>query len=372
MQPSITALTEAPNKPTHGVIIGYFQPLHLGHMQAMMFAAGQVEQLTVVVLPHPAPNPQFHITQKDKARWLTVSLAHLPFVRVMLADDADLPAFDGKMAAFDDAQRLALARLAVQIKAEHGLAADDTLTWCVDAADWQTLGGYVAMSTLPSGWQVLPTPPTGFDSMAIHANPAQHWAAIHPEARASYTKTVAIVGGESSGKTTMLYKLVNHYGASYALEMGRVFVETDLGGTELSMQYADYPLMATDHTQAIRAACRHAPAPVTLIDTDFVTTQAFCEEYEGRAHPFLAACIDTFRLDYTLMLANNTPWVADGMRSLGTLDARQRFAARLMDIYARHHITPVFISDADYQARFLAAVGFIDTTIFGKSPTDMA
>ncbi|OPH36322.1 multifunctional transcriptional regulator/nicotinamide-nucleotide adenylyltransferase/ribosylnicotinamide kinase NadR [Moraxella atlantae] len=371
MQPSITALTEAPNKPTHGVIIGYFQPLHLGHMQAMMFAAGQVEQLTVVVLPHPAPNPKFHITQKDKARWLTMALAHLPFVRVMLADDADLPAFDGKMTALDDMQRSALARLAAQIKAERGLTADDTLAWCVDAADWQTLGGHVAMLTLPSGWQVLPTPPTGFDSAIIHANPAQHWAAIHPEARASYTKTVAIVGGESSGKTTLLYKLVNHYGASYALEMGRVFVETDLGGTELGMQYTDYPLMATDHAQAIRAACRHALAPVTLIDTDFVTTQAFCEEYEGRAHPFLAACIDTFCLDYTLMLANNTPWVADGMRSLGTLDARQRFAARLTDIYARHQITPVCINDADYQARFLAAVRFIDRAIFGKSPTDI-
>lgn len=367
MQTSVKTANPTPIPPTHGVMVGYFQPLHMGHMQAMMVAAGQVERLTVVVLPHPAPNLQFCINQKDKARWLTMALAQLPFVHVMLADDVDLPVFDGERARFDDAQRAAMARLAQQVKAEHHLAADATLAWCMDAADGQTLG-----RQMPDGWQVLTTPHTDFDSAAIHANPAQYWAAIHPEARASYTKTVAIVGGESSGKTTLLYKLVNHYGASYALEMGRVFVETDLGGTELAMQYTDYPLMATDHAQAIRAACRHAPAPVTLIDTDFVTTQAFCEEYEGRAHPFLAACIDTFRLDYTVMLANNTPWVADGMRSLGTLDARQRFAARLVDIYARHGIVPVHISDADYQARFLAAVRLIDTMVFGKSHTAIA
>ena len=59
-------------------------------------------------------------------------------------------------------------------------------------------------------------------------------------------------------------RLANHYGASYGLEMGRLFVQTDLGGTELGMQYDDYPLMATDHEQAIRAAKRFAPLPQSL------------------------------------------------------------------------------------------------------------
>ena len=85
-----------------------------------------------------------------------------------------------------------------------------------------------------------------------------------------------------------------------------------------------YPLMASDHEQALRQAKEKATAPLTLVDTDFVTTQAFCEVYEGKTHPFLTACIDEFRMDYTIMLASNTEWVADGMRSLGQSRATQK------------------------------------------------
>lgn len=77
-----------------------------------------------------------------------------------------------------------------------------------------------------------------FDSYAIAREPVAHWSAIHPEARANYTKTVAIVGGESSGKTTLVHKLANYYGASFALEMGRLYVGTDLGGSEVGCSTA--------------------------------------------------------------------------------------------------------------------------------------
>lgn len=75
--------------------------------------------------------------------------------------------------------------------------------------------------------------------------------------KASTSKTVAVVGGESSGKTTLLYKLANYYGASYALEMGRVFVETDWWHWSWVCN-DDYPLMASDHEQAIRAVIKLA------------------------------------------------------------------------------------------------------------------
>lgn len=36
---------------------------------------------------------------------------------------------------------------------------------------------------------------------------------------------------------------------------------------------------------------------VAFIDTDFVSTQAFCLKYEGREHPFVQALIDEYRFD---------------------------------------------------------------------------
>lgn len=343
-----------------GILIGHFEPLHLGHMRAILHACGQVETLYVFITPHPQPNPHFTINLKDKARWLTMALADLPFVKVEIVADSNLSLLEtvADTAYTTESLDAQLTKLVQNFSVQFpALATSEPPVLFVDESH--------PIANLELALPIICVPHQNeFDSQKIHANPALYWQAIHPHARASYTKTVAIVGGESSGKTTLLHKLVNYYGASYALEMGRVFVETDLGGTELGMQYNDYPLMASDHEQAIRQAKQLALAPVTLVDTDFVTTQAFCEEYEGQTHPFLTACIDTFKLDYTLLLANNTPWVADGMRSLGSQTQRERFENRLKQIFARHQITPFYIDSPDYQQRFLQAVAFIDENIF--------
>ncbi len=67
-----------------------------------------------------------------------------------------------------------------------------------------------------------------------------------------------------------------------------------------------------------------------IIDTDFVTTQAFCKKYEGREHPFVQALIDEYRFDLVILLENNTPWVADGLRSLGSsVDRKESFFPEL-------------------------------------------
>lgn len=339
-----------------GLMIGHFEPLHLGHVRSVLHACGQVEKLVVFITPHPHPNPHFTIGLKDKARWLTMAFADLPFVEIKLLPDMILPSLE------DDHSQIQIDT--VNAKLETILQRFSELTAHGDQP-WLFVDDSHPLANLPLCLPVKTTPrQPQYDSAKIHANPALHWQAIHPQARTSYTKTIAIVGGESSGKTTLLHKLANYYGASYALEMGRVFVETDLGGTELGMQYDDYPLMASDHEQAIRAAKQLAPAPLTLVDTDFVTTQAFCEAYEGEAHPFLASCIDTFGMDYTILLANNTPWVADGMRSLGSDNQREHFENRLKQIFARHHIEPIYIDSPDYHQRFLQAVNVIDDVIF--------
>ena len=344
-----------------GIIIGHFEPLHLGHVRTILHASGQVKDLYIFITAHPAPNPNFSIDLKDKARWMTMAFADLPFVHIEILPDLVTPSYE------DNYQDLSVNEV-------NAVLADlqqryPKLSASSDAAEVVTPVVFMDETHPFVDYDLhLPVVTTprqhGFDSRKIHNNPALYWSAIHPQARGDYTKTVALVGGESSGKTTLLHKLANYYGASYGLEMGRLFVQTDLGGTELGMQYDDYPLMATDHEQAIRAAKRFAPAPITLVDTDFVTTQAFCEEYEGRTHPFLTACIDEFRLDYTLMLANNTPWVADGMRSLGSESQRERFENRLKQIFARHHIAPLFIDSPNYHQRFLDAIALIDAHVF--------
>ena len=348
-----------------GLMIGHFEPLHLGQMRSILYAAGQARTLHIVITAHPLPHPNFTITLQDKARWLQMACADLPFIHIHTTHEIELPLHD----SFDDS----FDRIVIDIPASNA-----KLQRLASALDLPTNSVLFVAENHPLTQsdvqdqlllQVVTTPlQPEFNSYAIARDPVAHWSAIHPQASGDYTKTVAIVGGESSGKTTLIHKLANYYGASFALEMGRLYVGTDLGGSEVGLQYKDYGPIALHHAQAIREATANATAPITIVDTDFVTTQAFCEEYENRTHPFVAACIDEFHLDHTIMLDNNTPWIDDGMRSLGTPEARGRFEQRLVDIFARHHIEPYMIDQPDYDARYQQAVLFIDQYIYGKNP----
>lgn len=98
---------------------------------------------------------------------------------------------------------------------------------------------------------------------------------------------------------------------------------------------------------------------VAFIDTDFITTQAFCKQYEGREHPFVQALIDEYRFDLVILLENNTPWVADGLRSLGSSTASSAFQTLLKTMLVKHNAPYVHLTESDYDSRFLGCVELV-------------
>ncbi len=123
----------------------------------------------------------------------------------------------------------------------------------------------------------------------------------------------------------------------------------------MALQYSDYDKIALGHAQYIDFAVKYANK-VAFIDTDFVTTQAFCKKYEGREHPFVQALIDEYRFDLVILLENNTPWVADGMRSLGSSVDRREFQTMLVEMLNENNVEFVHVEESDYDSRFLRCV----------------
>lgn len=337
-----------------GILIGHFEPLHLGHLADINHASGQVDTLHIVVLPKDGNSP-FKPTLQDKARAVQVACEFFGFIKVHTADGLNLTGLNGQTWAYDepnsDTSLIDVIITALQI--------NDTPTLFIKSfAKNNLLNSQTHQTAL--------LPDNHYNSTAIYQNPIAHFHAIAPSAKQNYTKTVCIVGGESSGKTTLVHKLANHYGANFVLEMGRLYTHSDLGGTEIGLQYSDYPVIANQHYLAIQNALKNAISPITIIDTDFITTQAFCETYENRTHPLLTAFCENVKMDYTIMLDNNVKWVADGMRSLGSDDERSAFSKTLMRLFDKHQITPHIINNKDYHDRYLSAVAFIDAVIFKK------
>ena len=192
----------------------------------------------------------------------------------------------------------------------------------------------------------------------IRENPFRYWEYIPTEVKPFFVRTVAILGGESSGKSTLVNKLANIFNTTSAWEFGRDYVFSHLGGDEIALQYSDYDKIALGHAQYIDFAVKYANK-VAFIDTDFVTTQAFCKKYEGREHPFVQALIDEYRFDLVILLENNTPWVNDGLRSLGSSVDRREFQNLLVSMLEANNIDYVRVEEADYDSRFLQCVDLV-------------
>ena len=126
----------------------------------------------------------------------------------------------------------------------------------------------------------------------------------------------------------------------------------------MALQYSDYDKIALGHAQYIDFAVKYANK-VAFIDTDFVSTQAFCLKYEGRERPFAQALIDEYRFDLVILLENNTPWVADGLRSLGSSVDRKEFQSLLVSLLKENEIEFVHVKESDYDTRFLRCVELV-------------
>ncbi|RWS36487.1 multifunctional transcriptional regulator/nicotinamide-nucleotide adenylyltransferase/ribosylnicotinamide kinase NadR, partial [Erwinia amylovora] len=104
----------------------------------------------------------------------------------------------------------------------------------------------------------------------IRQDPFQYWEYIPTEVKPFFVRTVAILGGESSSKSTLLNKLANIFNTTSAWELGRDYVFSHLGGDEMALQDSDYDKIARGQAQYIDFAVKYANRGAFL-DTDFVT-----------------------------------------------------------------------------------------------------
>lgn len=123
----------------------------------------------------------------------------------------------------------------------------------------------------------------------IRENPFRYWEYIPTEVKPFFVRTVAILGGESSGKSTLVNKLANIFNTTSAREYGRDYVFSHLGGDEMALQYSDYDKIALGHAQYIDFAVKYANK-VAFIDTISSPPVHFAKIRRARAS--LCPCAD--------------------------------------------------------------------------------
>ncbi|EPU3838019.1 multifunctional transcriptional regulator/nicotinamide-nucleotide adenylyltransferase/ribosylnicotinamide kinase NadR [Providencia stuartii] len=345
---------EYPNKQKSiGVVFGKFYPLHTGHIYLIQRACSQVDELHVILCHDEPRDKDLFVnssmsqqpTVSDRLRWLLQTFKYQKNIHIHSFDEQGIEPYPHGWEVWSEGMKGFLKK--------HNI--HPSFIYSGEANDAPRYKKYLGIET------ILIDPERTFMNISgnqIRQAPFRYWDYIPTEVKPFFVRKVAILGGESSGKSTLVNKLANIFNTTSAWEFGRDYVFSHLGGDEMALQYSDYDKIALGHAQYIDFAVKYANK-VAFIDTDFITTQAFCKRYEGKEHPFVQALIDEYRFDLVILLENNTPWVADGLRSLGSEKDRQEFQSLLIEMLKKNNVEFVHVDSSDYDTRFLTCISLV-------------
>lgn len=281
---------------TRGLILGKFMPLHRGHELLIRFGLRSVDELVVVV----CSTDREPIPGRLRFEWVKQTFPEARVVHL----HKDLPQEPAEHPDFWAIWRH-------ELKAVAGGPVDMVFT-SEDYGDRLAaeLGALHVM--VDRARATVPTSGT-----QIRAAPRATWGFISKAARPYFVKRVAIVGPESTGKSTMARHLAADLGTVHVEEYGRTVWDAEGGKATPDMMSR----IAHGH-RAIEEAAEQEAVRFLISDTDAMTTAWWSRELLGAVPADVEAMGREPRYALHLLLDVDVPWVQDGTRFFK--DRRQR------------------------------------------------
>jgi HTH-type transcriptional regulator, transcriptional repressor of NAD biosynthesis genes len=139
----------------------------------------------------------------------------------------------------------------------------------------------------------------------VHAH--RHW--LSPEVYASFVRRVCILGGESSGKSTLAKQLAMSLDTIQIAEYGRLLWEETAGALVF-----DDMLHIAECQIALEESAAGGARELLICDTSPLTTMLYSQHLFGRVDPALERIATSRRYDLTVLCAPDFPFVQDGTR----------------------------------------------------------
>lgn len=312
-----------------GLVVGKFAPLHTGHLHLIDHAAAHCERVLVLSWTEPghpgcttarrehwlrACRPQHEVCVVDGER-----LARWRAARGLPA--ATLPPDDSS----DATQQHFLAGLladVLQHRPDAMFASEAYVEPCA-AVLAARFGRPVTPVLVDPARARVPV-----RARDIRADPLSHRRFLPDEVWADWVPRVCLLGGESSGKTTLAKALADRLGEPWVPEYGRELWERQGG----RLDEPDLLHIAQEQVSRERKAAR-AARRVLVCDTSPLTTLFYAQAMFGRADPALDALAGR---PYALHLLcePDFPFVQDGTRQ-GDAFRRRQHAWYLREAAAR-------------------------------------
>lgn len=193
--------------------------------------------------------------------------------------------------------------------------------------------------------------------------PFKNFSMVSDEAKPDVSMTVAVLGAESTGKSTMVKKLAKHFETSYAPEWGRIISEAQ---PDLTMDDFDHIVWMQ---QSMIQNAQLSGGFVNFTDTEAVITSLFAPIYLNEECKYARACAEKQpTIDHYLVLFPSVPRVQDGTRVLDDT-ARLEFHDRLVDRLAELGKPYTMIVSEGYDDRFNEATKLVERWAYEKAAT---
>lgn len=279
-----------------GLVVGKFCPLHLGHQLVIDEAFRQSERVVIITYT----NPELGYSPSTRERWLKELYPEATVIAVEAekapANDADEVVHRNFCAWLCETQAYVLPDAVFTSESYgDGFAKHLSRRWLKD----------VKHVSVDAKRFIHPISGT-----ALRAD-AKLWRKfVHPFVRLTTTKRIVLLGGESSGKTTLARAVYQRYGYPWIPEFGRWWCENIGGVANLKYEHMLHiGQMQVEHEERI---LRTSTAPWMVCDTSPLTTKFYSEQLFGKVDPELDKLGDR-HYDIPIILGLQE-WIQDGDR----------------------------------------------------------
>lgn len=176
-------------------------------------------------------------------------------------------------------------------------------------------------------------------------------------------KKIAIIGPESTGKSTLCKQLAEQYHTEWCPEYAREYLLQH--GKNYS--YDDLLTIAKGQIAleekfelSVKTKKPYAGGPQLLfIDTEMYVMKVWCEFVFNKCHRYILEQITKRNYDLYLLCNVDLPWVRDELREYPDLETRKKIYSIYKDIVINQPVPWVDIS-GNYEERLKKAVNAVD------------
>lgn len=341
-----------------GLILGKFYPPHKGHQYLIDFARKYPGISKLYVVVDRTPNET--IPQAHRVSWLKEMFPDVdvrPLGDMNWQDPSEAPSEE----EFWEQWRTSLKN-----------AVPEKIDYCFNSEQygWRLAEELDAVNIpVDQGRENFPISGT-----KMREDPFAQWEFLPNEVRPYFTKKVAIVGAEATGKSTLANKLAKHFNTVAVPEYARIFLES-LAQKEPTREtnYEDIELFA-DGQMASETSLTSKANRLLICDTDPITTSVWSNTLYGQVPQPVKDMADEADYDLYLLAKADVPWVPDVHRQWedeSRENRRRAFEHRITGELLARDKKVIEIAGTDFEDRFIQARDAIIEHIFkGKTYSD--